>query len=206
MGRPNCSRSRGMREDELDDALHRAARPGRTGRVHRAGGTARRPRRDDDGAGLEVGEVELDTCHWARPARLRPLVMVDVVDAARRPPASCSPSSQSATMRCASRAHVTLRATPGRVGAAYGPQAAVVGQARPPRAATPPSTSCSASGTGRGRRGGEPEQGGGLDPGGAAAAALLRGGEPGQAELLELRPEVAVEVDDARSGPARLAR
>ncbi len=96
---------------------------------------------------------------------------------------------------------------PGRVRTAYGAQPSVVGQ--PGRLEQPAGEHVVLDERHRGRGSRrDAEQRGRIGPGASAAPALGRPGEPGEAELLELGPEVAVEVDDVggRRAPAAVCR
>ena len=166
IGRPNCSRSRTCVEDDLDDALHRAddlRRPGeRAAQVELLADLVR-----DDGAGLEVVEVELDRVAGL-PGEVAALLDGDAVDGhvGDPPLVAVLPERHDAARLAGPR---DVEGDPGRVGTAYGAQAAVVGQAgcleQPPAEHV-----VLGERHRRGGRRGEPEQRGGVDPAAAAAA------------------------------------
>ena len=181
-----------VREDHLDDPLHRAddlRAPGEgAAQVELLADLVR-----DDGAGLEVVEVELDRVAGLA-GQVAPLLDGHALDGhvGDAPLVPVLPERHDAARVAGPR---DVEGDPGRVGTAYGPQTAVVGQGR---SLEEPATEQVVLGErhGRGGRGGEPEQGRGLDPAAAAAAGGLAAGQAGQPELLEPLPQAAVEVDD----------
>ena len=180
-------------QDDLDDPLHgpddlRATAPGR-----RAGGTARRSRgRRRCRPRGRRGRTR--PCRWAPRRGCGARSMADALDrhVGHPPLVAVLPERHDAARVPGPR---DVEGDPGRVGTAYGPQPTVVGQAG---RLEEPATEHVVLGQrhGRGRRGGEPEQGRGIDPAAAAAARGLAAGEAGQAEVLEPLPQAAVEVDD----------
>ncbi len=183
-----------VRQDHLDDPLHRPDDL----RAPRQGAAQVELLADlvgDDGAGLEVVEVELDRVAGLT-GEVAPLLdghalhghvsdapLVPVLPQGHDPARVAGPRD--------------VEGDAGRVGAAYGPQAALVGQAG--RLEEPAAEEVVLGERhGRGRRSGEPEQGCGLDPATPAPPGGLAPGQARQAQLLEPLPQAAVEIDDGR--------